>query len=298
MASIYGFILLGYIAKHIFKDQLDQKSFILLSLYFLQPILTFWGLTRTPINSDLVQTPFYYFIIITITLALLLLVAKFAVKDSKQRSIFIAASLIGNTGNLGIPLGIALFGEASVAYTSIINIANVFFIYTTGIYFFAKDKFNLIQSLQSMFKIPILWFAIAAIIFNIFEIPIHDNIDKVLQMGAYATIVIQLIIFGMYLHEIKLKTINYALGIKVSIAKHLLLPTVGLAIIVNTNLDAMVASILIIQLMVPLAVNTVNIAALYDCKPHDMTASILISTIVFIFMIYFYLQIIQYFLGA
>ncbi len=149
-----------------------------------------------------------------------------------------------------------------------------------------------------MLKIPILWFALLAIIFNLAGFKIDKNIDKVLQMGAYATIVIQLIIFGMYLSQIKLKTINYNLSLKVAFAKHLILPTIGLIVIINTNLDPMIASLLLIELMVPLAVNTVNIAALYDCKPYDLTASILITTVIFISILYFYLQIIQYFLWS
>jgi predicted permease len=264
----------------------------------LQPILTFWGLTRTSIDINLVKTPFYYFIIVTITLFILIFLSKYILQDSKEKSIFIAASLIGNTGNLGIPLGIALFGQSSVAYTSIINIANVFFIYTIGIYFFAKERFNIFDSIKSMLKIPILWFALFAIVFNLLDFNINKNIDKVLEMGAYATIVIQLIIFGMYLSEIKLKIINYNLALKVAFAKHLILPTIGLFIIINTDLSSMVGSILLIQLMVPLAVNTVNIAALYDCKPYDLTASVLITTLIFISILYFYLQIVNIFLGV
>lgn len=296
VASVYSFIVLGYVAKHFLKESLDQKTLILLSLYFLQPILTFWGLTRTPINTDLVLTPLLYFIIVTIALFALIFLSKLWLSDSKEQSIFIAASLIGNTGNLGIPLGIALFGEESVAYTSIINIANVFFIYTVGIYFFAKEKFSIKDSIKTMLKIPILWFALAAIIFNLLNLPIHSNIDKVLQMGAYATIVIQLMIFGIYMHEVKLKTINYNLSFKVVFAKHLFLPAIGLGIILLSSLNEYVAAILLMQLMVPLAVNTVNISALYDCKPHAVTAAVLITTIMFIFLLYFYLQVIERFL--
>ena len=259
--------------------------------------MAFWGLTRTPINTNLILTPFLYFIIVTLSLVALIFLSKLWLSDSKEQSIFIAASLIGNTGNLGIPLGIALFGEESVAYTSIINIANVFFIYTVGIYFFAKEKFSIKDSIKTMLKIPILWFALAAIIFNLLNLPIHSNIDKVLQMGAYATIVIQLMIFGIYMHEVKLKTINYSLSFKVVFAKHLFLPAIGLGIILLSSLNEYVAAILLMQLMVPLAVNTVNISALYDCKPHALTAAVLITTIMFIFLLYFYLQVIERFLG-
>ena len=295
--SIYFFIFLGFLAKKIFKDDINEKTLILISIYFLQPLLTFWGLTRAPLDFSLIYTPFIYFIIITITLLVLIATSKFIFKDSKEQSIFIAASLIGNTGNLGIPLGIALFGEASVPYTSIINIANIFFIYTVGIYFYARDMFDFRQSVNSMVKIPILWFAVLALASNYFELPINEQLDKILQMGAYATIVLQLIIFGVYLAQTKIRSHNYKLSGGVTFVKHLLLPIIGLIVISFSTLDSYVASILMLSLIVPLAVNNVNIAALYECKPLDVTAVVFISTIVFLFVLYFDLEVIKYFFG-
>ncbi len=280
-------------AKKTFEDDINEKTLILLSIYFLQPMLTFWGLTRAPIDYKLIFTPVLYFIIITVTLIFLILVSKKLFKDSKEQSIFIVASLIGNTGNLGIPLGIALFGEDSVPYTSIINIANIFFIYTIGIYFYAKDKFNFKQSINSMIKIPILWFAILALIYNYLEFPINTQIDKVLQMGAYATIVLQLIIFGVYLSRAKIKSHNYKLSASVTLVKLIILPLIGLGIILVSGLDNYIASILMVSLIVPLAVNNVNISALYDCKPLDVTAVVFISTILFLLILYFDLEIIH-----
>ncbi len=280
-------------AKRIFQDDINEKTLILLSIYFLQPMLTFWGLTRAPIDYNLIFAPFLYFIIITVTLIFLILISKKLFKDSKEQSIFIVASLIGNTGNLGIPLGIALFGEDSVPYTSIINIANIFFIYTIGIYFYAKDKFNFKQSINSMIKIPILWFAILALIYNYLEFPINTQLDKVLQMGAYATIVLQLIIFGVYLSQAKIKSHNYKLSASVTLVKLIILPLIGLGIILVSGLNNYIASILMVSLIVPLAVNNVNISALYDCKPLDVTALVFISTILFLLILYFDLEIIH-----
>ena len=293
--AIYSFIALGYIAKGIFKDDISQKTLILLSIYFLQPILTFWGLTRVEINYNLILTPFVYLVVVFSTLIVLIIFAKFMFTDEKDKSIFITTSLIGNTGNLGIPLGIALFGEQSIAYTSIINIANVFFIYTVGIFYFAKSQYTFKQSLLKMVKIPILWFAIFALLYNYLGLKINLQIDKALEMGAYATIVLQLIIFGIYLNGIKLKSQNYLLSFSTSIVKLIVLPLVGLIFSLLFNLDSYLASILIISLSLPLAVSTVNIAALYDCKPYEVTYIIFLSTILFLFLFYFDLELINTF---
>ena len=292
--SIYIFILIGFVAKKIFKDDIDEKTLILISIYFLQPILTFWGLTRAPIDFNLIFTPFLYFVVITIVLIIVIFLGKFLFDDLKDRSIFIATSLIGNTGNLGIPLGIALFGESSIPYTSIINIANIFFIYTVGIYFFAKNSYSFKDSIIQMFKIPILWFAVIALIFNYTNYQLNPQIDKVLKMGAYATIVLQLIIFGIYLSKTTIKSHNYKLSIWVSFIKLIFVPIVGIGVVLLSGLPNEIASILIISLLVPLAVNNVNIASLYNCKPYDVTAVVFVSTVLFLIFIYFDLNIINY----
>jgi len=291
--AIYSFIVLGYIAKTIFKDDIHEKTLILLSIYFLQPILTFWGLTRIDINYNLIITPFIYFLTVTTTLILLIFLSRYMFSDEKDKSIFITTSLIGNTGNLGIPLGIALFGNESIAYTSIINIANVFFIYTVGIFYFAKSNYTFKQSLLSMVKIPILWFAVIALLYNYLGFSINEQIDQALKMGAYAAMVIQLMIFGVYLSGIKLESSNKLLTYSTTAVKLILLPIVGVIFAIIFNLDILTASILIVSLSVPLAVSTVNIAALYECKPYDVAYIIFLSTVLFLMIFYFDLKLIS-----
>lgn len=291
--SIYIFIAIGYVSKVIYKDDINQKTLILLSIYFFQPMLTFWGLTRTPINYDLILAPLVYFIIVVFGMVVLVVLSKKFLSDKKEQSILIASALIGNTGNLGIPLGIAVFGEASIAYTSIINIANVFFIYTFGIYYYARSGYTIKQSIISMAKIPIIWVAFLALSFNYFEISIPAQLDKILEMGAYTTIVTQLVIFGIYLSELNLKTINYKFSFLVSTSKLILLPLMGYFIMGFFDMNAEVKAILLLQLMLPLAVNNVNIAALYNCKPILVAGAIVVSSVLFLLLMYFDLEILE-----
>ena len=70
ITSIYLFIFIGYFFKKVFKNQIDEKTLILLSVYFLQPILTFWGLTRVSLNHELLYVPIIYLAIILSVLIL------------------------------------------------------------------------------------------------------------------------------------------------------------------------------------------------------------------------------------
>lgn len=259
--------------------------------------MIFWGLTRASITPEFVTSPLIYFIAIFIVLFIAMFYAKRVFSDLQDKSIFLASSMVGNTGNLGIPLGIALFGEQSVPYTSILNIANVFYIYIFSVYFFAGDKFSFKDALKEVFKIPAIWVAIIALSFNYNNFVLSAEFDKLFTMGAYAAIVMQLVIFGIFMSQVKIKTANWKLSLNIVLFKHILLPIVGLAVIVYFDIDAFIGAIIFLELIVPLAVNNINIASLYNCKPIDTTMAVLVSSFAFVAFVYVYIVIIDNFFG-
>jgi malate permease and related proteins len=292
IGSIYGFIVMGYAAKKVLKDEMNEKGLILLSIYFLQPMLSFWGLSTKPIDSTLLQAPLLYVLISLGSIILSFFIARFFFTDVKEQSIVTICVVIGNTGNLGIPLGIALFGEASIIYTSMMNVANVFVVYTLGVFFYSRGNFSIKESLLNIVKLPVIWFAFLALILNLSGISIHPSLLKSLEMGAYCTMVIQLIIFGMYLCNVKLRTLNKPLLLHVSIIKFFITPLlVGWILFGLLSLEPMVATLIFLELIVPLAVTNVNLSALYDCKPIDVTSLVFTTSLIFIpfFMLVSYL---------
>ncbi|RXK09710.1 permease [Halarcobacter bivalviorum] len=298
VATIYILIVIGFIFKRVFKDEVKEKSFVLLNLYFLQPILIFWGLTRAPINDEFIISPLIYAVAVFITLFFAFFYSKKIFKDYQDRSIFLASSLVGNTGNLGIPLGIALFGEASVPYTSILNIANMFYIYIFSVYFFAGEKFKFTDALKEIFKIPAIHAAILALLFNYYGFTLNENFEKVFTMGAYAAIVMQLIVFGIFMSQVRIRSANWNLSINITLFKHIILPIIGLFVIVYFKIDPFVGAIIFLELIVPLAVNNVNLSALYNCKPIDTTFAVIISTLSFIGFMAVYIIVIDKFFGV
>ncbi len=282
LLSVYFFVLLGVLSKVFFKDKIDSKTVTLLSVYFLQPFLTFWGLTKEKIDSSLIEAPLIYLAIVLSMLFVLYFVSFLIFSDKKERNVFTIASLIGNTGNLGIPLGIALFGEISIPYTTLINIANVFVVYSFGTYFYSRGSFDALKSLLNVVKIPILWAAVFAIIVNIYSVHIPSYIENSLKMGAYASIVIQLMLFGIYLYSVKIKSINLKLTIFTIVVKFIVLPLVTYVVLSYLSIEPLLKGILLMSLMMPLAVANINLAALYDSLPKEVTALIFITSILFL----------------
>lgn len=293
IVSIYIFILVGYSAKHFFQERIDEKSLNLLSVYFLQAFLTFWGLLKRPLDSELLLAPLIYLAIVAIILVLTFSLAHRLFTDPKERSIASVAALIGNTGNLGIPIGIAIFGEESIPFTTLINLMNVFVVYTIGVFFYSRGHFSVKESIQNIFKLPPLWFALIALSLNYNRIALPLEIMNVLQMGAYASMVLQMIILGMYLQAVRLVHLNFRLILHVNLVKFVLLPALTLFILQFTPFSSMVKGIIFMELFMPLAVANVNLGSLYDCKPKDITALIFISSLLFLGLSFFALYAIR-----
>ncbi len=290
---VYLFIFIGFVTKRLFKERVDEKSLVVLSVYIFQPFLTFWGLLKRPLDFDLALSPFVFFFLSLAIVTLNYFIARALFSDAKDRSIFIVSSVIGNTGNLGVPLGIALFGEGSLPYTTIVNLANVFMVYSFGAYFYSRGNFDVKKSIQNTLKLPILWFAALAIILNLAHFEPTKSFDMFLQMGAYTAIVLQLMIFGLYLAKITLRFLDVKLIIAVTAMKFLVLPFVAYIALSFLPLEALSKKIIFMEMMMPLAVANVNLAALYRCKELVVTALVFITTLLFIPLLPLYIHIIE-----
>jgi hypothetical protein len=280
--GIYLFIAVGFGAKWTFKEKIDDRTITLLSVYFLQIFLTFWGLLKRPIDTGLLLAPSLYLVITLIALLLMIPLAKLLFSGTKDRSIATVAALIGNTGNLGIPLGIALFGEESIPYTTLINLVNVFVVYTIGVFYYSRGEFSIRDSLMNILKLPVLWAAMIAILLNLIGYVPSPAVDKTLMMGAYASMTMQLVLFGIYLYGIKLGEINLRLTAWVNGTKFILIPLIAFVVLGMVEMSPMVKGLLFLELIVPLAVANVNLSSLYNCSPRAVTAQVFVTSLLFL----------------
>jgi predicted permease len=289
---VYVFILLGYLAKKIFKEEMNPKTLTLMSVYFMQPFVTIWGFSTAKLHTEHLFVPLLYLGIIFSLLLPTILLGKLIFTDIKERAIFSIAGFVGNTGNIGIPLGIALFGEQSVIYTTLINIANVFVVYILGVYIYSRGSFSIKASLLNIVKIPIIPASMVAIFLNINHITFSPQIEEFFKMGAYAGIVLQLFLLGTFLEGIKIRELHPKLFIGTMTQKFIIVPLFTFIVLRFTNLPVLVQGVILMEMMVPLAVANINLASLYDCRPKDVTTLILLSTLLFIPILFILNQII------
>jgi predicted permease len=296
LAFVYVFIALGYSAKKIFRDKMDSKTLTIMSVYFTQPFVAMWGFSTASLHLEHLKVPLLYLLIIVILLIPTILIARVIFDEPKNRAIFSIAGFVGNTGNIGIPLGIAIFGESSVIYTTLINLANVFVVYIVGVYIYSRGSFDIKTSIKNIFKIPIIPVSIIAIILNTLGLHPTGEFKEFLKMGAYAGIVLQLFLLGTFLEGITIKEVHPKLFIGTLSQKFIIVPLLSAVILHFSQLDTTIQAIILMEMLTPLAIANINLASLYDCRPKDVTTLILISTLLFmpIVFVFEYIKTLYY----
>jgi len=279
---VYLFIALGYLAKRLFKERIDPRTLTIMSVYFMQPFVSIWGFSTAQLHWEHFDVVGIYFGIILLLLIPSVFVAKVLFDDPKERSIFSIAGFVGNTGNIGIPLGIALFGEQSVIYTTLINLANVIVVYMLGAYIYSRGSFDIRTSLLNIIKIPIIPASLIAMTLNLLGVTFPAQLMEFFKMGAYSGIVLQLFLLGTFLYGIKIYQLHPKLFLGTLSQKFLFVPLLSALILSLTGLPPFVQAVILMEMMTPLAVANINLASLYDCRPQDVTALILLSTLCFI----------------
>jgi predicted permease len=232
-----------------------------------------------------------------ITLLILVVSAVVAKKifyEQKEYSIATVSALIANTGNLGIPLCIAIFGEESIPYTTVINLMNVFVVYTVGVFYYSRGSFDVRTSLLNIVKLPILWAALVAIVLSVAGYRPDGVILNTLMMGAYASMTMQLFLFGIYMHGAQIRLISKKLIAWVVAMKFLIVPAVTFAVLSFVDISPTLKGIIFIEMLMPLAVANVNLASLYDCQPKTVTVLTFITSLLFLGVIFVGVHLLEY----
>ena len=285
VVGIYIFIVLGFLAKKQFK--IDAKTLVILSTYYLQPFLTLWGIMLMPINKHLILAPAFYLVAVFVALPFTYFFS-LSLKDKKDRIIATLTPLIGNTGNLGIPISYFLWGDFGAMIATLINLANIFFIYSFGIFFFAKGEYSFKDAFKKIIKIPVMWFGVLALILNLKGIYFDKEIMKVLEMGAFASIVTQLMIFGAYIAEIKVNVNDKMLILITIINKFFVFVLVGFIVLKLLGVNHKYFWPILLEISTPLAITNVNLAALFNLYPEKVSFLILLTSFLFLGIIFIF----------
>ncbi len=200
---VFLLIAAGFVFAHWKKISLAAVTEIV--VYLGTPSLVFSSLASKPLFAgDIIELSagiLLIFIAVGLLIRLYFLLCSFSSRG------FTLPTLFMNAGNMGIPLALFAFGQEGMQRATLLYVIITFLQYSLGIYIL-----NGRSNWTEIFRLPLIYAAIAGILFNLAQIQIPELLLQPVLMLGQATIPIMLISLGYRLHEVESLQLGHALG--------------------------------------------------------------------------------------
>ncbi|MCF8012374.1 MAG: AEC family transporter [Clostridiales bacterium] len=268
---------IGFIGQKVFK--LDIKSVSTTALYLMLPALIFRTFYDTGISKNYLYILAYVIFLSYAIILLMKVLARIKRYDKSVTSGLILSTAFMNNGNLGVPLILFAFGEKAFNYAVPIMVFHTLIMSTVGVYYAAKGKADIRDSLLAVFKMPIVYALIIALVLQYWGVVIPKNIYDVVDILADASIVVIMLVLGMQLAEIKIKNPQWGKIALATATRLLVSPLIATLFILLVPVEPLLGKVMVVGAAMPSAAVTTMYALKFDSQPELVTSINLVSTL-------------------
>lgn len=272
-------ILLGFILKQINVLEADDSGVLSkIVLNISLPALIFTSLRKATLSSDMILLP-----VLALLLSFILAVIAYLFCKSRNYSkkvtwtIIIACSMM-NTGFLGYPICLGVFGNDGFLHAIFYDLSTTLLFVIYGMVLvkeFGGNKDDIIK--QGLLFMP-LWAVVFSIVFNIFNIPIGYVLESSLNYLGQSTIPLIMLSLGL---TIDFREIGHSLldSTFVSLLKLIIAPIFMFIILSTLNISGIVYNVAILEAGMSSAMNGLVLAIYYNLDKKLMSSLIFTNTI-------------------
>ncbi len=272
-------ILLGvFLKQRGFLKQSDRDLLSKIVLYIALPSMIFINLYNADISSNMLFLPVMGFILTCILFAIAYIYCR--VKNFSKKTtwtILIAASIM-NTGFIGFPVSLGVFGNEGFINAVFYDLATSAWVVLYGIILASKFGGDRKQALRKALTFTPVWAMILALIFNFFNIPLVYVAENTLNYFGQATIPLIMLSLGLSLDFGNVK--NYiSPSIAVAIIKLVIAPLVMIGLASLFRVSGMAFNIAVLEAGMSTAGNALVLAIEYGLDA-DMMGSVIFTNVV------------------
>ena len=278
LAPIITVIIIGYLFGR--SINIDVRQLTDVSLYIFTSALVFHILVHTRISTTEI------FLMGSAILILYSILALTGILTGKMRGYspnFISASLLCilfvNSGNMGLPFNFFAYGQPGLEIASLYLVFNAILNHSFGVFIAARGKNSTFNSITTVFKLPLIYAVLLAILVRIFHVTRPEFIFTSIDLLQQAAVPLLLTILGIQIAKTEL-TQNWGKINYIIFARLFLSPVLAYFIALILGMEGLLKKIFIIQSAMPVAVNSVIIAIKFDARPNMVANAVVISTIV------------------
>lgn len=289
LIPLYMNIALGFLASkwlHVCRDMISRFM-----LFMINPLIIFTAVATLSLTPKILTLPL---VVISMSLFLCFLFYRLSLRwwerGDSTRNILAFSAGSGNSGYFGLPLAILLFPDRGEGIFVMAALGITLFDNTVGYYMMSQGKQPPSECIRKLIRLPSLHAFVLGLFVNLFRLPLPtvflDFMGHI--KGTYTVLGMMIIGLGLAsLREFKLD--KRFMGMMLT-AKFIAWPfLVFVFCFLDYNAlhfyDGATYQALMLLSIVPLGVNSVIMASLFDTHPEKASAAVLLSTLIAFFYV-------------
>lgn len=264
-------------------QKLDTKPLVSLYLYFLNPALILDTLAKADISyQDIYQTLGFSLLNLILLWLVAVIAGRLLKLPSDERAGLTLVSTFTNSVNYGLPLVLLAFGQLGLDKASVYVIGQMIIVNTIGVYLAARSNFSIQAAVKSVFTLPSIYAAAAAILLRVTGISLPSGIAQGITMAAaaYSPVVLAILgaqmvgVAGVPMNSGSMRAFRSGIAIRM-----LLSPAVALLALWLLQIEGILFAVLFILACMPAAVNASALAEKFGASPQTVAKCVLWTTI-------------------
>lgn len=268
----------GFVIQKIAK--LDIKSISTVALYVMLPCLVFETFYEADLDGEYVMMVIFSGLLLASILLINKIVSKVKKYDTSMESGLILSTAFMNSGNYGAPIILFAFGEEGFVYSVSFLVLQAIIMNFFGVYYAARGSSGLKMAIMAVLKMPPTYAVLVALVMNVGNVPMPDNLMNSVNLLAQATIPMVMVVLGMQLADIQLKQFDWGKITYATSVRLIASPLIAFGLTLILPMSPLMASVLIVSAAMPSAATTTIFAVQFKSKP-DLVSSITLVTTLF-----------------
>ncbi len=280
LIPLLAIILLGWVAGC--RLHVKKESVATLLLYILAPVIVFHGAYTAELNAGIAILPAFFFLSACLFGFTGLFIGRFLWKDN-TRNIFAYTVGTGNTGYFGIPVALALLGDASLSAVVLSTMGLIFYENSVGFFLTARGHYSVRDSIWKVARLPSLYALLLGLAINALHITLPEGYPAIAQnfRGAYTVLGTMMVGLGMSGQAL---AIDWKFLSSCFLTKFILWPVYAFGFVLLDGqmlhtLTPMMHTVVLLLSIMPMAANTVVVATALNVQPGKAAFAVLVSTL-------------------
>ena len=274
---VFIIIALGYLLER--RLSLDVRPISRVIFYALGPCLVFSSTAESSVSGADIWKIVSFALLTTLTVGLFSWAVTRALRFSQaMESAFLLTTLFVNAGNYGLSVNLFAFGQAGLERAAIFFTVSALLTNSVGVYLASRGQASGLDALRNVFKVPIVYGALAGFVVNLAAITVPEPVAKAVDLVGGASVPLMLLLVGMQLAKTslagELKVIGLATFVRLVVA-----PAVALVLAPWLGLTGVTRQACITEASMSTAVMTTILATEFEAEPQFVAGVVFVSTL-------------------